>query len=200
MLNNPVRLVDPDGRTTLVFWVTGPGINHSYLSSYSPRGEITLSVKGDYPGADVTLGDGTVGLRAALKYVESGHTVTMFEYSLTDQQENTMFDYLQNLPHGGVSLDHPQAFVNEAFPICSDHVSRAFAAASVDISSWSPGAVARDLLADDNAAPIAVYEPGKESERMLGGLISAIEVSDPLQVVSENVVRVDGVLKFVRPE
>jgi len=200
VINNPMKLVDPDGRATKVFWVSGPGIDHTYLSLYTSRGEITLSVKGQYPGADVTLGDGTVGYRTALSYVKTGHTVGVFDYSLTAEQESRIFDYLQNLPHGGISLYHPKGFVNESFPICTDHVSRAFSAASVEIASGHPTFMAFDLLNDQNATVEAILKPGEDSEGVLGGLISVIHSSDPLQVVNSEVVRKNGVLRFWIPQ
>jgi hypothetical protein len=204
VLNNPVKLVDPDGAETRVFLYQGSSVfdlPHAFMSVSAGNGEVVASYAGDFPGHDLSLGDGSLGYRAALMYVlVYGGTVSEFTLNLSSNEEQVLFDVLTG---DGLRLNEYRPFDEDMskglFP-CALGVRDALFEATemnLDRNGMLPGDLANDLDASPRATVSGEYSLDWGSVKKLLMKIQGSKGSSTIRAVNSEVVYIDGKLQFI---
>ena len=194
-LNNPVKLVDPDGREALVFVVAK---GNFFRDVFTAQGHAAMYVTRDgrsagvSQGTEVNFDNGIPGFLS--EYAKQGREVRMYVLGTSAEQDNAMLDFIAS--DAGLGLDSEESGIFFRRENCTTAVGNVLEAGGVVPEGSNPG---RGPIADRPANLQGELEGGQ-----LSSLVGVTHVFEPeqnsqpqkVQSVNSEVIRVDGKLQF----
>jgi hypothetical protein len=197
-LNNPIKLLDPDGREAMVFVVAGGDIRQDF---WTAQGHAAVYVSRDGRADGVSTGTNVTfdnGIRGFLEeYAGQGREVRMYVLSTTQEQDKAMLNFMANNPNGGLDLESNWRDLLFSRENCTTAVGNVLESGGVVPEGSNPG---RGLFADRPANLRGELENGQLSD--LVGVTHVFEPEQSMQTqgvqqVNSEVVRVNGEFRFV---
>ncbi|MCD4748227.1 MAG: RHS repeat-associated core domain-containing protein, partial [Thermoanaerobaculales bacterium] len=196
VLNNPIKLVDPDGRETLVFTVAGGNI---FQDIFTAQGHSASYVTRDGRAAGISQGT-SFGFENGIggfleKYASQGREVRMYVLGTSADQDNAMLDFIAANQNGGVDTDSIWRNLLFSRENCTTAVGNVLESGGVVPEGSNPG---RGLVADRPANLQRELEGGALSSLVRATVVFEPEKEETLKVqaVNSEVIRVNGKLQF----